>query len=259
MPTTSTDTLPDSPPPNTTEPEPLFGLGLVQILASTLAAVSAALAASFLGVAGTIIGAALGSLVATIGSAIYAHSLRTAGSRLQRLRPPGPGTPSARAVPGPAQRTPGAVTLARRRWLGASAAVIAGFVLALTGLTLAETVLGHPVSNNGTTGTTLARAVDPAPAPELGRPPTPEPPASTAPRPAPTTATAPAGPATTPAPTTATTTAGTTTPSAAPTPSSPPTSPPTGPSATPSAAAAAPPTSASPPAPAPKLPRPLQP
>jgi hypothetical protein len=109
MPTTSTDTRPDSPPPNTTEPEPFFGLGLAQILASTLAAVSAALAASFLGVAGTIIGAALGSLVASIGSAIYAHSLRTAGSRLQRLRPQGPGTPSVRArvVHGPVRRTPG--------------------------------------------------------------------------------------------------------------------------------------------------------
>lgn len=86
-----------------------FGTGLAQILASTLAAVSAALAASFLGVAGTIIGAALGSLVATIGSAIYAHSLRTAGSRLQRLRPQGPGTPSprARVVHGPATAYPG--------------------------------------------------------------------------------------------------------------------------------------------------------
>jgi len=258
MPTTSTDTRPDSPPPNTTEPEPFFGLGLAQILASTLAAVSAALAASFLGVAGTIIGAALGSLVATIGSAIYAHSLRTAGSRLQRLRPQGPGTPSprARVVHGPARRTPGGVTISRRRWLGASAAVIAGFALALTGLTLAETFLGHPVSNNGTTGTTLSRAADPAPAPapEFGHTPTPS--ASTAPAPATTT---PAAPATTPAPTTATTTAGTATTSETSTPSSPTTSAPTGPSATPSAPVSAPPTSASTPAPTPRVLATLQP
>ncbi len=256
MPTTSTDTRPDSPAPNTTEPEPFFGLGLAQILASTLAAVSAALAASFLGVAGTIIGAALGSLVATIGSAIYAHSLRTAGSRLQRLRPQGPGTPSprARVMHGPARRTPGGVTISRRRWLGASAAVIAGFALALTGLTLAETFLGHPVSNNGTTGTTLSRAADPAPAPEFGHTPTPS--ASTAPSPATTT---PAAPATTPAPTTATTTGGTATTSETSTPSSPTTSAPTGPSATPSAPVPAPPTSASTPAPTPRVPATLQP
>ena len=259
MPTTSTDTRPDSPAPNTTEPEPFFGLGLAQVLASTLAAVSAALAASFLGVAGTIIGAALGSLVASIGSAIYAHSLRTAGSRLQRLRPQGPGTPSprARVVHGPARRTPGGVTISRRRWLGASAAVIAGFALALTGLTLAETFLGHPVSNNGTTGTTLGRAADPAPAPEFGHTPTPS--ASTATTPAPTTATTTAGTATTPAPTTATTTAGTATTSETSAPSSPTTSAPTGPSAMPSAPVSAPPASASTPAPTPRVAATLQP
>ncbi len=253
MPTTSTDTRPDSPAPNT--PEPFFGLGLAQILASTLAAVSAALAASFLGVAGTIIGAALGSLVATIGSAIYAHSLRTAGSRLQRLRPHGPDTPSprARVVRGQERRTPGSVTISRRRWLGASAAVIAGFALAITGLTLAETFLGHPVSNNGTTGTTLSRAADPAPAPESG--PTPTPSASTAPAPA---ATTPAAPATTPASTTATTTAGTATTSETSTPSSPTASAPTGRSATPSAPVSAPPTSESTPAPTPRAPATLQ-
>ncbi len=256
MPTTSTDTRPDSPAPNTTEPEPFFGLGLAQILASTLAAVSAALAASFLGVAGTIIGAALGSLVASIGSAIYAQSLRTAGSRLQRLRPQGPGTtsPRARLVHGPARRTPGGFTISRRRWLGASAAVIAGFALALTGLTLAETFLGHPVSNNDTSGTTLGRAADPAPAPapESGHTPTPR--ASTAPA-----TTTPAAPATTSAPTTATTTAGTATASETSTPSSPTTSAPTGPSATPSAPVSAPPTSASTPAPTPRVPTILQP
>ena len=72
-----------SPPP---PPARTLGIGTAQVLASALAAVTSALAASFLGVAGAIIGAAVGSVVATIGGALYAHSLRTAGTRLRQVR-----------------------------------------------------------------------------------------------------------------------------------------------------------------------------
>ena len=48
----------------------------VQVFGSALAAVTSAVLLSTVGVAGTIIGAAIGSVFATAGSAIYAHSLR---------------------------------------------------------------------------------------------------------------------------------------------------------------------------------------
>lgn len=49
---------------------------------SALAAVSSAVVLSTLGTAGTLIGAAIGSLVITVGGAFYAHSLRAARRRL---------------------------------------------------------------------------------------------------------------------------------------------------------------------------------
>jgi hypothetical protein len=49
---------------------------------ASLAAVSSAVVLSTLGTAGTLIGAALGSLVITVGGAIYAHSLRAARARI---------------------------------------------------------------------------------------------------------------------------------------------------------------------------------
>ncbi len=53
----------------------LSGLSSFQVLAGALAAMTSAWVASFLGVAGTIIGAALGSLVVSISSAFYANTL----------------------------------------------------------------------------------------------------------------------------------------------------------------------------------------
>lgn len=59
----------------TDEPRKL-DLSTVQVAASALAAVSAAVFASWFGTAGTLIGAALGSVVATVASATYSYSLR---------------------------------------------------------------------------------------------------------------------------------------------------------------------------------------
>jgi hypothetical protein len=56
----------------------LFGeMSWLQVVASALAAMIAAWAASRLGVAGTIIGAAMGSLVLTVSSAFFARTLET--------------------------------------------------------------------------------------------------------------------------------------------------------------------------------------
>jgi hypothetical protein len=59
-----------------------------QVAASSVAACSSAPVASFLGVAGTIGGAAIGSVVATTGTAVYGHALRRGGTKIaERLGP----------------------------------------------------------------------------------------------------------------------------------------------------------------------------
>lgn len=55
-----------------------------QVCASTLASVSAAAVASIFGVAGTVVGAALASIVATVGSAFYSHGISRTSEKLQQ-------------------------------------------------------------------------------------------------------------------------------------------------------------------------------
>lgn len=54
---------------------PIAGVSWLQLAAGSLAAMTSAWVASYLGVAGTIIGAAVGSLVASIASALYVSGL----------------------------------------------------------------------------------------------------------------------------------------------------------------------------------------
>jgi hypothetical protein len=60
-----------------------LNLSAAQVIASVLATLSAAIAASFLGVAGTLLGAALGSVVSTMGTEIYKHYLQRSEERLR--------------------------------------------------------------------------------------------------------------------------------------------------------------------------------
>ena len=241
----STTTAPREPK----APSPGLGLGPAQIAASALAAVTSALAASFLGVAGTIIGAAVGSVVATVGAAVYAHSLRTASSRLRELRPQagGPASRRARPVSGP-EHTP-APSAPSRRPFGRLAAVVVGvFAVALAGITAAEAVMGHPLSSGNAAGTTLSRVVEGGPNTPAqtnhavpGSTSTSEPSSSSSPTGSPTTSAPGTGQASSPVPTE------TATPSGGPT-----TQPPAGqPSDQPSAAPSATPTAPAPTAPAP--------
>jgi hypothetical protein len=59
-----------------------------QVLAGALAASTSAVAASYLGVAGTVIGAGLGSVVATVSTALYKHSLVRSTTVIQKVVPP---------------------------------------------------------------------------------------------------------------------------------------------------------------------------
>ncbi len=142
-----------------------FGLSPAQIGGSALAAMTSALAASTLGVAGTLAGAAIGSLIATIGSAMYAHTFRTAHRRIEALAPR-PGRPlrptevrSARAVAsGPRDAPAAAHPSPSGRWRG-PATFLAGLLVALGAVTAVELVLGHPLGSSALPGTTVTRVV----------------------------------------------------------------------------------------------------
>jgi hypothetical protein len=58
-------------------------LSLTQVIAGVLATITAAVLASFLGVAGTLIGAAIASCATTVGGAVYNYSLRRTSERLR--------------------------------------------------------------------------------------------------------------------------------------------------------------------------------
>jgi len=88
-----------------------FGLSVIQIVASTAAAVTAAVIGSRLGVAGTLTGAALASIVSAVGAAVYGHSLlltRRHMTKALRLVRPTAATPATPATATPATATPAA-------------------------------------------------------------------------------------------------------------------------------------------------------
>ena len=62
---------------------PRFDLSGSQVVASLLAAMTGAVAASYLGIAGTIIGAAVMSVASTAGAAVYKHYLARSRERLK--------------------------------------------------------------------------------------------------------------------------------------------------------------------------------
>src|SRR4051794_41928344 len=71
------------------------GLSPVQIAAGALAAVSSAVLLSFFGVAGTLTGAALASVISTVGASLYSTSLNKTNERLRRALTPRPAPPAA--------------------------------------------------------------------------------------------------------------------------------------------------------------------
>src|SRR5918912_1372246 len=73
--------MPNGPPPR-------LQLSVIQVVTAALSAVSAAAIASRLGVGGTLLGAAVTSVVATVASALYAHSLDQARTHLRLRRNP---------------------------------------------------------------------------------------------------------------------------------------------------------------------------
>src|SRR2546430_15239569 len=81
-------------------------LSVAQVVASAFAAVTATVGASFLGVAGTVIGAAVASVLTVVANAIYLASLHRTRDRLAGLAPAQTGSlapplSGARCPPGP--------------------------------------------------------------------------------------------------------------------------------------------------------------
>jgi len=170
------------------------GINVPKVIAGTLAAVSAAVVGSFLGVAGTLIGAAVASLVGSVGTEIYERSLHRGAKKLQTLAPSfikapaAVGTPAVAAVTDddkPSHTVPEPARARQIRWR--RVAVIAGalFALAMGSITAAELITGHSVqsavgssSGSGTTVGNILKGDDtkkPAPAPSTSTTPAPAP------------------------------------------------------------------------------------
>lgn len=141
-------------------------LNVPRVLAGALAAASAAFAASWLGVAGTVLGAVVVSLVASVSSTLYAHPIERSSKAIKETLPVLPARQQranvASGATAVAPRTlPDRSPTRRIRW-GAIAATTAmtlglGFVI-LTGF---ETLVGTPASsligNARDGGTTVSR------------------------------------------------------------------------------------------------------
>ena len=139
--------------PSTNTPHrPRIQLSATQLIASALAAVTATIAASYLGVSGTVIGAALASVLTVTGNAVYGHSIHRTRERVRTAVPI-----AGRLLPPPAERAglaPTAVLptpLARRprsplpRRLAIASVAMFAAVLAL--VTTVELVAGRPLSD----------------------------------------------------------------------------------------------------------------
>lgn len=167
-----------SPPPRKLE------LSSTQVVGSALAAVSAAFFASWLGTAGTLIGAGIGSIVATVGAATYTWWLRRTSEAVRRtaaqVRETGMGSTVVvprlrnRRAEGPAGagEDPDAEAdeeadrwafLRNRPW-GKVALLAAGVMLAaLASITVVEAVTGKPISallrGDSATGTSVSNVL----------------------------------------------------------------------------------------------------
>ncbi|MGV9267120.1 hypothetical protein ACWDRR_20940 [Kitasatospora sp. NPDC003701] len=155
-------------------------LSVAQVAASALATVVGALLASELGVYGTILGAAVVSVGATTGGAVFQHIFRRTGEQLREAvdrTGPGPAVNGLRQVPDSDTRAPvispdwnaPQVVRARRRWTWKSYAAMSAlvFVLAMTPILAFELATGQPVSatvkGESGSGTSLGGTVAPKP------------------------------------------------------------------------------------------------
>ncbi|HEX8510671.1 MAG TPA: hypothetical protein VF635_14385 [Propionibacteriaceae bacterium] len=140
-----------------------------QLLGGALAAMTAAALGSRLGVAGTITGAAVASLIAGVATSLYTASLRHTRARVQTALGRGTETPSGSVRIDPETEQPMARPSVAARsgrklpWKGVLAAAMATFALALVAVTGFEALAGTALSGgNGTTIEQVAKPNKPA-------------------------------------------------------------------------------------------------
>ncbi|GLW73155.1 hypothetical protein Kpho02_54540 [Kitasatospora phosalacinea] len=190
-------------------------LTATQVAASALAAVAGAVLASELGVYGTILGAAVVSVGATVGSALFQHLLKRTGEHLRNAVERGTeSAPVVRPAPAPAngisrEWNAPRVLRAKRRWTWKSYAAVSGlvFVLAMVPIVAVELAAGKPLHDittgqdgSGTSFNPSRPSGDRRPADRDGTPatgPSDPPPASSSPSSGPSSS-APADPSTAP-------------------------------------------------------------
>lgn len=138
---------------------------IVQVLAAALAAVTAALLGSTLGVAGTVVGAGLASVITTVCGELYLRSLQrtrdaalkarevlTAQGRRRAVNPDDQETVRLKPLDGerPERKW-------KPRWLVIAGISVAAFAVAILAITGFESVTGKAVG--GGTGTTIGKIV----------------------------------------------------------------------------------------------------
>jgi hypothetical protein len=145
---TPTITPPSEEPTTDTPDRPRLQLSATQVIASALAATTATVAASYLGVAGTVIGAAVASVLTVVGNAVYSHSIQRTSDRVRTVvpaaarfapHPPAPPVPVPSRPRTPGRRRPGWTVLA-----AACLGLFAGVLVVVTGV---ELVAGRPLSD----------------------------------------------------------------------------------------------------------------
>ncbi|MFC6595560.1 hypothetical protein [Kitasatospora paranensis] len=144
-------------------------LSLAQVAAAALAAVVGAVLASELGVYGTVVGAAVVSVGATTGGALFQHAFRSTGERLRGVTDR---TGAVRATPVPAESPDGwnesAVLRARstrilrpRTWRGWAAVTGLVFALAMVPIVAVEAAVGKPMHDITTGGSGSGTSLNP--------------------------------------------------------------------------------------------------
>lgn len=169
--------------PHDTDHKPARPLGLspAQIAGSALSAVSAAFVASWAGTTGTLIGAAVGSVIATIGAALYTSSLRRSSEAVRRAAyqvrqtsritstlprtSTDPRPQEGEVLPGTTPENVPETTSWRHRlpWGKVLLSSLAVMVAALGGITAVEAITGRPISSylghDSSPGTTVGHVI----------------------------------------------------------------------------------------------------
>src|ERR687894_3090481 len=137
-------------------------LSATQVAAGALAAVSSAVVASFFGLAGTLIGAALASVISTVSAALYSNSLQKTNETLRRARgqltgrqspvaetevaASAPATPATQVLPAHLDPRRAPARRPRPRWTRVAVYAAAVFVIAIWIVTGVELIGQRPVS-----------------------------------------------------------------------------------------------------------------